>query len=170
MNTNLHSPRRGFTLMELLIALAVMTILLTLAVPTFADMAARHRLAAASEMLALDLQQARFDAVQRGVPVHVNFSGGAQWCYAVSLEPGCDCNAAASSCALRRGDSTDFPGVALSAGAARVFDAARGQSSPGTAAALSAGSTLHTEVQLSVVGRASVCSRGSDMPRLARCA
>lgn len=168
--THARLRRAGFTLIELLLALALMLLLLGVTVPTFADMAQRQRLVAATEQLALELQQARYDAVQRGVPIYVSYRSGAQWCYAVSREPGCDCGDAAASCAIRRGDSREFPGVDLTGGPATMFDPALGGSTPGTAVGLSAGRTLATEVRISASGRAHACSVGAaDSSRISRC-
>lgn len=100
---------RGFTLLELMAALALSAIVVLLAVPSFAGAVARHRLQAAAEQLAHDLADARFEAAQRGTALHLSFATGAQWCYALALQAGCDCRAAAP-CQISRVQAGDHPG------------------------------------------------------------
>lgn len=68
--------RRGFTLVELLVVLAVAAILLTMAVPGYAFLANASRLAAATNDLMTAVQLARSEAIKRGVRVTVCKSGG----------------------------------------------------------------------------------------------
>lgn len=66
-------PRRwrvaGFTLVELMITLAVAAVVLALAIPSFTSMINSNRLAALSNDIAGSLQLARMEAVRRGVRV-----------------------------------------------------------------------------------------------------
>ena len=77
---------RGFTLVELMIALALLAIVTVVAVPTFTSTINNNRLSSASNDLAAVLQTARMEAVRRGQRVIVcpsangsTCSGGAQW-------------------------------------------------------------------------------------------
>ena len=159
-------------------------ILATLAVPTYAEFTARQRLAAAAQQLTLELNQARQDAVGRGVPMHVRLRAGPQWCYAVSAQPGCDCAApkseanpepaaepAVSRCALRHGDAAAFRGVELSGAAASAsFDPRSGRAlSSGTLARLDAGAGLAVRIELQPSGRARACGEGMRIGDIARC-
>lgn len=164
---------RGFSFVELLLVVAIVALLAAVGMPSYADLSARQRLAAASEQLAAELQQARFDAVQGGRDMHVSLRGGPQWCYAVSLVPGCDCQQptapALPGCALRRGDAHAHPEVALStARSDAVFDARMGRATPGVVARLSVGERS-AEVQLTPSGRARACGLDADLPGLPRC-
>lgn len=62
---------RGFTLAELLVAIAVLGILLTLAAPDLRAMIRNNRLATLSNQLVVSLQYARTEAVKRGATVSV---------------------------------------------------------------------------------------------------
>lgn len=72
--------RRGFTLIEMIIVIALVSILLALAVPSFTGMLAKKRFQGVAEELGTDLQYARSEAVQRNAVVGIVFGTG---CYAI---------------------------------------------------------------------------------------
>lgn len=104
--------RQGLTLIEVTIALAMLAILATMAVPTLSERLARQRLSSIAETLAMDLAEARMEAVQSGQPLHVVFSRERQWCYAVARTPHCGCESA-EPCQLKVERAADWPGVSL---------------------------------------------------------
>ena len=63
--------RRGFTLVELVVALAVLAIMLAVALPSFRALRERQQALAAFHSLTVALAQARMAAIQRGRPVTV---------------------------------------------------------------------------------------------------
>lgn len=67
---------RGFTLVELLVGLAVATILLTIAVPGYAFLINSSRLATVTNDLVTALQLARHEAIKRNLHVTVCKSAG----------------------------------------------------------------------------------------------
>ncbi|OGU20181.1 MAG: pilus assembly protein [Hydrogenophilales bacterium RIFOXYD1_FULL_62_11] len=69
--------RRGFTLVELLVTLAVGAILLAIAIPGYAFLANTNKLAAVTNELVVALQLARSEAVKRGQRVTVCKSANA---------------------------------------------------------------------------------------------
>lgn len=77
---------RGFTLLELLIAMTILAIIISVAVPGMSGMAANQRLIGAAEQVWSHLQQARSEAVARNTQVFVNFSanGSTTWVYGMS--------------------------------------------------------------------------------------
>jgi type IV fimbrial biogenesis protein FimT len=79
---------RGFTLVELLVALAVGAILLTIAIPGYAFLVNASRLATATNDLVTTLHLARSEAIKRGIRVTVckTSSPGA-------VTPACDATA-----------------------------------------------------------------------------
>lgn len=149
---------RGLTLIELVIAVAVLAVLATLALPSFGSLLERHRLVAAAETLVLDLGEARLQAARSAQALHVVFQPGARWCWAVARAPGCDCRATAPSCALKTVHADDLPGVELAAADDARFDAAALPSGRSDAVLRTRGAGEELRVQLSPLGRARICS------------
>ena len=92
---------KAFTLVELMIVVALIGIVVTLAAPSFRDMILKQRLRGISAQLATDLAFARSEAVSRGVLVGVRTQvNGAMSCYIINTRtsltaPLCDCTLAA---------------------------------------------------------------------------
>jgi len=150
---------RGLTLIEVMVALAVTAILASLALPSFAALLQRHRLAAVAEGLAADLAEARWQAGQSGQDWYVQYAAGADWCYAVSRQPGCDCRQG-DACAVKTVRARDFPGVALAQALDARFDAAAVAAQGGEAVWRNRAGDEELRVRVSPLGRASVCSAG----------
>ena len=93
----MNAPRRlrqaGFTLVELMIVVALVAILLALAAPSFRETLARNRLEGVAGELSTDFQYARSEAVARNVQVGL-FVGSN--CYTVFVFNG---TAPTSACA-----------------------------------------------------------------------
>lgn len=87
----------GVSLVEALIVVVVVAVLGSLAVPRFADLAARQRLRGAGDNLRSDLHFARSEAIKQGSHVYVVFSAGTSWCYAVTVDATCGCGIACAS-------------------------------------------------------------------------
>lgn len=107
---------RGFTLVELMIALAVVAVLLTLAAPSFYDFILMQRLKGINAQLITDMQFARSEAIglaerradnSTSIDVQVVFrsaaSGAAMSCYSIYTDNSAD---PASKC-----DCTQAPGL-----------------------------------------------------------
>ena len=99
--------RRGLTLIELMVVVAVAAVILLLAAPSFRDLILIQRLRAVNAQVVSDVAFARSEAISRGSFVQVRFqsTGGATGmsCYVIysrvdrMLSPLCDCTAAAGS-------------------------------------------------------------------------
>ena len=124
-----REPRRaaaGFTLVEFVVALAILAILAVTAIPSFNDFRVRERLKGAATNLYTDLQFARSEAVEHNATVTVSFTTGANWCYGIHQgAAACDC-ATANSCSIKAVSGTDYPGISI--GLAQ-FDSAGGANS-----------------------------------------
>jgi type IV fimbrial biogenesis protein FimT len=71
MRTHTQRPQKGFTLLELLVAIAVLAILLGVGVPGFFEIIASNRITTQTNELVSALNYARSEAVKRGDPVSV---------------------------------------------------------------------------------------------------
>ncbi len=67
----------GFTLLELITAMTVLAILVSIAIPSFANLTRANQIAAASNELVTALTLARSESVKRGIRVSVCASNGA---------------------------------------------------------------------------------------------
>lgn len=150
-------PRRGLTLVETMVTLALLAVLATLAVPSFGSALARYRLKAAAEDLAHDLAEARVAAARRGAALYVTFEDGEAWCYAVATIGGCGCHQA-PSCRLKTVAAVDHPGVRLVEGHDATFLPGAGGIDGGAVLQGADGTLLR--VGLSRLGRPSICVAG----------
>mgnify|MGYP005846534579 CR=1 FL=1 len=78
--TRRRNGQAGFTMMELLIGIAVLAILTTLAVPAFTQFIANNRLAAKANEMVASFQFARSEAIKRGKQVQVCDSADGSTC------------------------------------------------------------------------------------------
>ncbi len=108
------AAKRGFTLLELMIVLAIAAVVLVLAAPSFSRMIEIRRLRGISEQFQTDVQFTRSEAVSRQERVAISFGNDATMtCYTIhtcgtetSTDCRCECTAAASAGASGRCTST----------------------------------------------------------------
>jgi type IV fimbrial biogenesis protein FimT len=156
-----------------MVGLAVLAVLATLTLPSFAGMAQRARLKSVAETLAADLTEARFEAAQRGQTFHVVFRPGPDWCWAVATTPDCPCEpGAAPACRLKAVRAADHGGITLLQSAAARLEPAgmAGLGEPQTGGAVfqsPSGESLR--VRISPLGRASICAPTAPVPGYPAC-
>ncbi len=146
----------GFSLTELLVVIALIGIIASIAIPSFQGMIEKNRLKAAIESLAADLMFARTEAIKRSTNLDVSISiDGASWCYGIDNDnTHCDCSTA-DDCAIKTVKGSLFSGTILDADDNTTFDFRRGS-------AKAIGSTLSTRnysarVRVSSIGRVRIC-------------
>ena len=144
---------RGFTLVELMVVIAVAAILAVAAAPSYTALLDRYRIAKATEDVVSVISNARAGSVKLHRQVNVSFTTGANWCVgANAADPPtagaqagtaapCDCSTP-SGCSVQ-GEQLVIPagkhaGVSLtSASGAVVFDGVVGRTNPATNSSLS---------------------------------
>jgi type IV fimbrial biogenesis protein FimT len=107
MSYRIRSNLRAFTLIEMLIAIVIGGIILTLAAPSFQQFILRQRLISVNSQLVTDLQFARSEAASRGTLGRVSFNENpSMTCYTLYTSPSnstrCDC-LLASACGAAAG-------------------------------------------------------------------
>lgn len=103
-----HAARRGFTLIELMVTIAVLTILLIIAIPSFVELRERVAVRGAGDQLTSFWANARLEAVKRDTPVTISIhSDSAGLCVGASTTgAACDCTPTGTSCNVGK-----FPGA-----------------------------------------------------------
>ncbi|OOZ41334.1 hypothetical protein BOW53_04250 [Solemya pervernicosa gill symbiont] len=82
---------RGFTLIELMITLVVISIIAAFAVPSLGDFVTKRKLVGAAEEVYSQLQLARSLAIKRNQTIYVNFAedGSSTWNFGIGDYSGC---------------------------------------------------------------------------------
>lgn len=122
------SAARGFTLIELMIGIAIMAIVLAVGMPNFSVWIQNSRLRNAAESILGGLQLARSEAVRRNTPVKMTLGAGSSWsvgCVTVSAA----CPAKIQSRATGDGSASSIIVTAADATAV-IFNGLGGMTSP----------------------------------------
>ncbi|MFG6487392.1 Tfp pilus assembly protein FimT/FimU [Roseateles sp. BYS78W] len=151
---------RGFTLIEAVFVLAVLGIVLSAAVPSYASYLARQRLRHVAELLEMDLRRARELSVNEGRDIHVSFHSGPQWCWGASRASTCDCATGLPRCDLGVVDHRDYKGTLLQSGQSITFQAGLGRALDWTRIGISNDKNQQLYLDLNPLGRPTIC--GSD--------
>lgn len=149
----------GFTLVELLVSIAVLAIIVSIASPNFISISEQRRIVGAGDNLFASMRFAQSEALKRNARVHLVFQAGANWSYNICLTT--DCSGAGDP--LRAVAGTDYRGTSLAVNTSPLsFDPKRGtlvQAPAATTAMLSL--TLNTKnvgVQVDPNSQFQLCS------------
>lgn len=161
----MHQKNSGFTLIEMMVTVAVAAILLTIAIPSFTHMIEQNRLKSTAETLYADLRFARSEAIKRNRTVRVSFYvNGSDWCYGLKVDVNCDCTGTNPNkpCEIagveKVVNSDEFTSISITDTASSFsFSPLRGTADPGSTKFQSANNKkLH--VVVSGLGRVRLCS------------
>ena len=191
------STRTGFTVIDLMISLAVLAIITSLALPSYRSILEKRQVTSGAEQIGAFLSSAQFEAVKHNQFVAVKYQTTPDgWCLGMrasdSSTATCDCsstvtditanNACAVDGAFRIFDSSvlNYPGVLNSASvggvdSTLVYDPVRGLTINAESAKiqlLSDESHYALDVEVAVTGRVKICSNkdaNKDVPGYKEC-
>ena len=169
-----HKKYHGFTLIEMMIVIAITAILLAIAVPSFNDFFEKNRVRRAAIELQGIVAKAKAETVIRDSDLFMSYTAGASnaWCVGYADTANCDCSNT-TSCVVDVGGTdvtqrilgTEFPDITLAenfAGTGSTFDAVRGTSTAGTLTLSKDNFSL--AVVISLNGRVRICApAGSEI-------
>lgn len=173
MNVRAPSCRalRGFTVVELLVVIALVAVLARLVAPSFRSFLAKQRVEGVASELVTDLQYARSESVTRNVPVRVTFIGTD--CYVIHQE-----SLAVTTCTTTA-DPALLKTVQISSGSTAsftsvpafvAFEPVRGTASTsGSVTVSSSVGTRQLQVDLSALGRVHLCSPSGTVAGYSTC-
>ena len=146
---NLKKTPKGFTLIELMVTIAVLAIIVTIAMPSFTEMMERQRLKNAVETFYSDLLFAKSEALKQSTDVTVSNVGN---CLVATVNAGSE--TIAKACVA------NFPGVALaSTGLPLIIDKTTGTSKLRTGATFTLTGSAHSaQITFARLGGVSICS------------
>lgn len=175
--TTQTAGQQGFTLLELMVTIAVLAILLAFGVPSMSNAIEKRNTIAAAEQIYSELQLARSEAIARSVPVYMNITGGANWAVGVSNDIACDPSDNAPACVLpdttgnnpitHRFTLNDHPDVSIATTQGQItFQSQRGIATSATIDVTSTGDTGYVmSVVVGLLGQVSMCSSDADPSR-----
>lgn len=159
-----RSPK-GFTLIELMVAIAILAILVTLAAPSFSSFIDKYRVKRAADTVSAFLINTKSEAIKRNTRVRAVFQAtGSSWCAGMTTADTCDCTAA-TSCQIDGAErvvrGSDFKDILLTVSADESkfsFTPLRGAVNAGNAQVTSANGLQVRVVVKNTTGRIRLCS------------
>ncbi|MGD8339907.1 MAG: GspH/FimT family pseudopilin [Gammaproteobacteria bacterium] len=164
----------GFTLFELMISIVVLSVLLTVGVPTMLSAAEKRETISAAEEIYSQLQFARSESVSRSAQIFANISAGGTWAIGISDDPNCDPTDNNPACDLpdvtganaitHLFSSADFNQIGLTTTAAQItFSPQRATATAATIEVASARNMGFTvRIVVTALGQISMCSPNTN--------
>lgn len=156
---------KGVTLTEVLVVVAIIGILASIAIPSFIQILKQQRVEGAAEGLVAAMQNAKAEAIKRNANVSLVFSpnntntDNSTWCYGMTGAGQATCDCTVSNCSQSSSvGNSDFNGVTVNfnTSASRVFNPLRGTVTAGTIL-FSGGDNLTLGVTTTTLGRIRIC-------------
>lgn len=146
------SRKSGFTVLELIVAIAIAMIVLGIAVPSFMTWLPTLRLSSGARQVATDLQVARMKAVSQNRKFRLNFNTSTSYYFQADLN---------NDGTIGSGENESGPfslpeGITTTAGALASEFQPRGTASASSEITLQNGNGETKKVQVAVVGRVTI--------------
>ena len=104
---NGFSKTKGFTVIEMMIAVAVLAIITALALPSYREILEKRKVTSAAEQTMSFLSSAQLESVKRNRTVAVQFGtyskdgdSAVHWCLGMTDQATCDCRPDAATCTI----------------------------------------------------------------------
>lgn len=155
------NKNKGFSMIELLVVVAIVGIIASMAVPAFNNVLQRNRLKTVVQSLQDDLQHARTLAIKQSQNVIVSYTrtstAAGDWCYGLTTKAaGCTCTTA-NDCEIKTISGTGFNTVSMfSATGNNTFNFRRGTIGADGVTFYTSG--YAARVVFSDVGRVRICT------------
>lgn len=173
------SAMRGFTLIEMMISVAVLIVLVAIVAPSFNNFFDKYRVKRAADTFSSFLINAKSEAIKRNKSVSTVITGnGATWCAGMTENATCNCSTA-NACQIDGVDrvisSTAYKGVKLlgptTTTAPHVFEfkTQRGTVVGNNSVQLESAAGLKLNVVVSLVGRIKLCSPSGSVSGYPSC-
>jgi prepilin-type N-terminal cleavage/methylation domain-containing protein len=155
---------KGFTLIEVMVAVAILAILVTLAAPSFNSFIDKYRVKRAADSISAFLVNTKSEAIKRNKTVRAVITGsGATWC--AGMTEAATCNCSTGPCQIDGVDrvisGASFKGVGLNGpdtGHVFEFKPQRGTVAGNETVELVSTNGLKVNVIVGTVGRVRLCS------------
>lgn len=163
----MHHRRNGFTLIEMMVVLAIIAIIAAIAIPSYIAFVENRRLISAAEFIAGKLNFARVEAFKQSKMIYFGISSGSGWTIGIGDQSTCT-GASATNCTVSTSVngtnenityffSEPVPGSNVTAAVQVGFNPVRGTATSSSIAVTNtSGNSL--QVRVSALGRVIICS------------
>lgn len=157
----------GFSLIEMLIAIAVVAIILTIGMPSFKAMFDGNKLKGGSDALYFMLNLAKTESIKRNANIYLAVQSGENWCVGITENQAsnCDCNikGMTNGCDITSVSSLSFKNLTLNSviptsASPATFDSVRGAFTPADKLfTLQSDSGTSVQLRINMLGSVRMC-------------